>query len=542
MTVNKRQGKCCVSHVKSTLKTKGRFWSVFACYTYELMPKIIAAKFWDSELWDARAGKIAAFFILIHCFIWTLLPTIFFPTVQLDTAEGLMWGLQWQWGYYKHPFLAPWATALGNFLGNGAPGFGVYFASQVFYAFCFWGVWKCARLFLSPLLALAALMLLEGIHFYNFESTQLDPNVAMLPFWVWSTYFFYHATRKNFLRDWVICGILIGLGFMAKYETFVLVIPMLIFMLWNGDARKSFRHSGIYFAISICILICLPNAIWVIQHQYLPITYIFSETNNAAQLGFFAKRFVHTGYYLFEQVLNLAPILILFIPFYSMQVESQKTDVFDRQFLWIVAIGAPLFTLFMAITIGIDVRGQWSLPFFSLLGVVILYEWRPHISTSALKSFSILVFSFLFLIAAGTMIGVNLFPYIKHRPTQKQFPAAAVANFVTSQWHVLYHTPLSFVASDRGILSYTAAYSSDHPKPIIDFDVSDSPWLTQKDICTQGAAFLWRTGDGESEQAARAIFSDKKWKNRTQKSFPYLTKVPLPPIEITLVFLPPHSC
>ena len=50
-------------------------------------------------------------FILILCTyfaLWSVLPAILAPSLPLDVVEGIIWGREWQLGYYKHPPLPSW--------------------------------------------------------------------------------------------------------------------------------------------------------------------------------------------------------------------------------------------------------------------------------------------------------------------------------------------------------------------------------------------------------------------------------------------------
>src|SRR3989338_4057262 len=253
--------------------------------------------------WANSANKIFYVFFFIHALVWTLLPTFFFPTIQIDTAEGLIWGRLWQFGYYKHPFLAPWLTQIASSLTQGLPGWSLYFLSQIFVVLTFIAVWKLAGKFLSPMQALVAVLLLEGIHFYSFESTQFDPNVAMLPCWAWFTYFAYEAFKNNRIMAWILAGLMAGLWFFAKYETFILIIPLLLWLVCNKELWRYFCRPGFYVAVAIAFLVFSPNLMWLIHHQFLPVKYAFGEANQVTMpdehpaLQFLITRFFHFGDY-----------------------------------------------------------------------------------------------------------------------------------------------------------------------------------------------------------------------------------------------------
>ncbi len=59
-----------------------------------------------------NAGRAFGWFCVLHVLVWTLVPALMYHNPPKDSLEGIAWGHMWQLGYEKHPFLAPWLTAL----------------------------------------------------------------------------------------------------------------------------------------------------------------------------------------------------------------------------------------------------------------------------------------------------------------------------------------------------------------------------------------------------------------------------------------------
>ena len=55
-------------------------------------------------------AKVLAAVLALHVLIWTVIPLLICPNLQLDLVEDLALGKEWQLGYWKHPPL-PWWTA-----------------------------------------------------------------------------------------------------------------------------------------------------------------------------------------------------------------------------------------------------------------------------------------------------------------------------------------------------------------------------------------------------------------------------------------------
>ena len=57
-------------------------------------------------------GRCLAIVLVAHVAIWTALPALLSHNLQLDLAEDLALGREWQLGYWKHPPLPWWLADL----------------------------------------------------------------------------------------------------------------------------------------------------------------------------------------------------------------------------------------------------------------------------------------------------------------------------------------------------------------------------------------------------------------------------------------------
>ena len=59
-----------------------------------------------------RPGLVLAWVLGLHLVVWTVLPILLCPNLQLDLVEDLALGKEWQLGYWKHPPLPWWIADL----------------------------------------------------------------------------------------------------------------------------------------------------------------------------------------------------------------------------------------------------------------------------------------------------------------------------------------------------------------------------------------------------------------------------------------------
>src|SRR5258705_4734684 len=136
-------------------------------------------------------GRLLTIVLAMHLLVWTLLPLLLSPNLQLDLAEGLALGKEWQLGYWKHPPLPWWISDFSLRLTGSIDV--VYVLGPLTIIACMIGVWLLAREVTGQIEALIATLALEGIHYYNFSAVKFAHDQLQLPFWVFTWLFFYRA-------------------------------------------------------------------------------------------------------------------------------------------------------------------------------------------------------------------------------------------------------------------------------------------------------------------------------------------------------------
>src|SRR5690242_16401534 len=142
-----------------------------------------------------RPGAVLMTVLAAHLVVWTALPILTCPNLQLDLAEDLALGKEWQLGYWKHPPL-PWWLADLSYRITGSIN-ALYVLGPLAAVTSFYAVYKLAREVTDPLSALIAVLALEGTHYYNFSAVKFAHDQVQLPFWAFTGLFFYRALRHG---------------------------------------------------------------------------------------------------------------------------------------------------------------------------------------------------------------------------------------------------------------------------------------------------------------------------------------------------------
>jgi hypothetical protein len=178
----------------------------------------------------------------IHLLVWTLLPLLVSANLQLDLVEDLALGKEWQLGYWKHPPLPWWIADLAYRLVGDVHI--VYLLGPLSAVVCMYVVWRLARDVVEPLPAMAAVLALEGIHFYNFSVEVRARPYAADGVLGLSAYFCITLSRGR-LRRLDACGrrsrgLLVEIYRVRAGATLGLVL------LFDPVARRTWRTPGPY--------------------------------------------------------------------------------------------------------------------------------------------------------------------------------------------------------------------------------------------------------------------------------------------------------
>src|ERR1700674_982348 len=138
---------------------------------------------------------------------WTLAPALTQIGLPLDVVEGYMWGREWVIATYKHPAMPSWVLEMTR-IATGAIVWPAYLVSQPLVAAPFVFVYLLGRDLLGPRRAAAGTLLLTGIAFYAWPTTEFNHNVAQMPFWAALPWALWRAVERKSITWWALAGAL----------------------------------------------------------------------------------------------------------------------------------------------------------------------------------------------------------------------------------------------------------------------------------------------------------------------------------------------
>ncbi|MCG6873111.1 MAG: glycosyltransferase family 39 protein [Gammaproteobacteria bacterium] len=493
------------------------------------------------RLREIDAGRAFALLVVVHVALWTLVPSLAYHAVPKDTLEAIAWGRLWEFGYDKHPPLAAWLAAAFSD-AFGAVGWPTFLASQLAVALCFWAIWSLARSMLDPWRALAAVALLEGIHYYNVSSQIFNPNVVMLATWAMLSWTSYRAIRNPTLANWAHAGVWAGLALLTKYQSVVLFATLGAVMLSTREGRRALATRWPWLGLAVAALVVTPNLAWLADHGFGPMQHAAKQLDlEAAEPGSSAGLVKALGF-LGKQAASVLPALLLAL---WLPLRLWGRPVFDRRnfdhvFVLALTLGPLMLTLLMAIVANTDLVSRWGFPYFSLLGVALLLFFTRPLESRQLRTLIASIAVLTVLLSSGLLWAVRAHP---SPPYRSLFPYRPIAEHIESGWKQRYHTQIPYVAGARWLILGASAYSDEHPVPYVSWSPVKSPWMSEAELQAAGGVFIHHLKDPQADaellQRLRARYPQLTQEQTV--SFPYLNDAPVPAAQIWIAYLPPRA-
>ena len=388
-------------------------------------------------------------FLFVHLLLWVLAPSLTNKNLPLDTIEALAWGSNLDWGFNKHPPFSAFAVEIFYQI-FGSNDWAYYLLSQIFVIVAFITVYKFSdEIFNNKKFALLSVLLLEGVYFYNFTTPEFNVNVAQLPFWALTVFFTWKCIKHDKATDYILLGIFAGLGILSKYLFMYLIIGIKITFIYFLRKGKKIKFSHYFIAGPITLLILLPHIIWLIENNYITITYGLQRTGG---VGNFIEHLTYPLIFLIKQIGILIPFL--FMSFFLVKKINPKLNFKDKKlvFLILTTVAPILFMLLTSMVMGAKIRTMWMTPFYLFAGTLTIYIFKSQINLNKLKNF-VSIFIILFIFSPFVYVYVS----ITQKEKRTDFPGDEKAKEVQSLWDKEYKSQINYVIGDEwyaGNLSY----------------------------------------------------------------------------------------
>ena len=447
-------------------------------------------------------------FLAIHFGVWTVLPALLYANLPLDLIEALTYGREWQLGYDKLPPLPWWLIEAVHRIFDADIAY--YATAQVTVLVAFALVFALARPLVGATGALIAVLIIDGLHYFQYTAVKFNHDVIQLPFWALAGYAFHAALRRGGLGAWCLLGLAMGGALWAKYFVVVLAVPCALFMLCDRQVRRAFATPGPWLALCVALVVAAPHIVWLFQSDFLPFAY---ASHRAAPVRGWFDHVLHPTLFLGSQVFFLLPSLLIaaamFWPREGRPAESKQglIEPFDRRIVTLLAFGPALTMVALAAVTGRGAVAMWGYPLWLFLGLWLVMAARVNLDTARLARIIgawAIVFT-IFVLAFVT--NYLVLPPLDHRYRAALFPGDRLGEMLTARFHDATGRSLRYVIGSMWDGGNLAHYSPDQPEVLIDGLLPRAPWIDLNDLRDKGAVLVWTQSDPRQVPATLAAIA-----------------------------------
>ncbi|MGA8612604.1 MAG: glycosyltransferase family 39 protein, partial [Xanthobacteraceae bacterium] len=441
--------------------------------------------------------------------------------LPLDLIEALTYGPKWPLGSDKLPPLPWWLVEIMYRLFRADIAY--YALAEVVVIIAFVLVWKTARPLVGTTGALISVLIIDGLHYFQYTAAKFNHDVIQLPFWALAGWSFHAALRRGHIGYWLLLGIAFAGALWAKYFVIVIAASYAVFLLIDRDARPALRTPGPWLAAAVALLLTAPHLIWLVANDFVPFHYV--DARSAPARGFF-DHMLHPLEFAGGQIFFMLPLLFIAAMWVwprraagtaflslgkgwgwgsrssapaataAVPPNDRGADDFDRRIVTVLALGPAAAMLALIAASGRGTITMWGYPLWLFLGLWIVLCVPNTPDARRLRRIVTAWATVFILLALVFTADYTVAPLIDHRYRAAFFPGDALAADLTQRFHdATGGKKLRYVIGSMWLGGNVAHYSADHPDVLIDGLPRRAPWIDLNDLHAKGAILVWEVGD-----------------------------------------------
>ncbi len=451
---------------------------------------------------EDRPRAAFAAFLALHFTVWTVLPALLYANLPLDLIEALTYGREWQLGYDKLPPLPWWLVEIMHRAFGADAAYYALAQAVVVIAFVF--VWMTARPLVGATGALVAVLIIDGMHYFQYTAVKFNHDVIQLPFWALAGYALHAGLKRGRRLYWFLLGVALGGALWAKYFVVVLAAPCALFILLDREARRSLATPGPWLALIVALAIASPHVWWLFKTDFLPFAY--AEHRAAPVRGWF-DHVVHPAFFAGSQIFFMLPSLFIAAAVLWPKPPAPRenaADAFDRRIVTLLAFGPGLAMIALTAASGRGTFAMWGYPLLLYVGLWIVVMTRVPLDIARLRHVIAHWGAVFTIFALVFIVNYTALPSFDHRYRAVFFPGDKLGETLTERFHAATGKKLAYVIGTMWDGGNLAHYSPDQPQVLIDGLPQRATWIDLGDLRKQGAIVVWTEHDPKEMPAQLA--------------------------------------
>ena len=281
---------------------------------------------------------------------------IYFTNFSLygDEAQYWLWSQKPDLGYYSKPPLLAWF--LSGYLGL----FGDSFLSIktfpiAIYLFISYAIYNlCLNLSFNKKNAQFCAVSFLVIPAASLSSFLVSTDLLLLLFWTTGMVLLLKTIKNNSNLNFLLLGLIIGLGFLAKYAAIYFLLCLLMLLVLERKSLHSFIKNpvGVLVFLISFVTVLSPNILWNFNNGWITL----SHTSDNANLQNLNLSIYEPIKFLGSQILMVGPFLFIFFIFF---LKNFRLD-YENKFLLIFAL--PIILIVLVESFLVRANANWAAP------------------------------------------------------------------------------------------------------------------------------------------------------------------------------------
>lgn len=276
-------------------------------------------------------------------------------TLYIDEAQYWTWAQALDWGYFsKPPGVAALIAASTALFGDNL--FGVKALAMLCYPLAAWLAWAAARRLYDETTAFWSALAVLTLPIFSWLGLFVSTDAPLTACWLAALLAYLRVLEDNRWRDWLLLGLICGIGLMSKYIMVVAILAVALHLICCRRDRACGPQPWV--ALLVALLCLLPNVLWNVAHDFPTLKHTADITLHKKAAGGFKS----LGEFLGAQWIAFGPLLgTLFVAALAKfrtlwRDEAHRLLLFFALPLWLVVC----FQAFKA-----SANANWAAPAFA---------------------------------------------------------------------------------------------------------------------------------------------------------------------------------
>jgi 4-amino-4-deoxy-L-arabinose transferase-like glycosyltransferase len=270
-----------------------------------------------------------------------------------DEAHYWHWSTKPDLSYYSKPPLVAWIIGASTSV-FGDHMWAVRLPAQLLSILTCLLTYALTRsLFGSERLALGTVMLMHTMPVFIVGSMVMTIDPPFFACFGVATWFLWRAVNGGGAWNWIVVGVAVLVGTLAKYAMPLWFIGVLVWAILEPQRRGILRSIGFWLSVGIGLLGFLPGVVWNIQNDWVTARHVAHQTGLTSTAG---SWITNPLLMLATQVGVFGPVLV------GVMIARRRDILNDARCRFLFAIGAGFFLVVLLASFRSPPQPNWPVP------------------------------------------------------------------------------------------------------------------------------------------------------------------------------------